>query len=105
MAKGPTTNKHHCPGASGWVGDESPGGCVASAKGRQAYCTKHQMPCRQGCRDSPHLKNQDGCVKCQARWKAEARRDKETKDNLKRAEQSEEESSFWNPGKDRKKQK
>jgi hypothetical protein len=62
------------------------------------------MPCRQGCKNSPHLKNQDGCVECQARSQAEARRGKETKDNLKRAEQSEEENSFWNPGKDRKKQ-
>lgn len=104
MGKGTTTVKHHCPGANGWVGDVSPGGCVPST-GRLIYCTKHQMPCRQGCAGKKHLKNQPGCLSCKSKWQAEDKEERKAKEKLKEKEKDKELEDFLNPGKERKKKK
>jgi hypothetical protein len=106
MGKGGTLKtKHHCPGKSGWVGEESPGGCDEIKRGGLIYCTKHQMPCRQGCKNKHHLKNQAGCLECEGRWLAEARMDRRAKENHKKIENGKGDETFWNSGLDRKRQK
>ncbi|KAH6852858.1 hypothetical protein BKA58DRAFT_60835 [Alternaria rosae] len=104
MGKGPTTNKHHCPGANGWVGDESPGNCTPSI-GRLIYCTKHQMPCRQGCPGKKHLKNQPGCLSCKAKWQEEAKQKRKAKEKSKENEKGKELEDFLDRGKEKKKKK
>lgn len=94
--------KHHCPGKSGWVGDESPGGCDEDHIGNMYYCKKHEMPCRNGCEGRAHLKNQDGCLKCKQRFIREATKEKEAKKNQEEVEKGKEDEAFWNPGKGRK---
>lgn len=95
---------HHCPGATGWVGDISPGGCSKTRYGRMSYCKKHEIPCRNGCRNWYHLKNQDGCGSCVSRRAAEARRDRQAAMARKDADKQSSDDSFWNPPKGRKKE-
>lgn len=59
--------KHHCPGKSGWVGDESPGGCDEDHIGNMYYCKKHEMPCRNGCEGRAHLKKPGRLSEVQAK--------------------------------------
>jgi hypothetical protein len=97
--------KHHCPGKSGWVGDESPGGCIEGNIGDMYYCKKHEMPCRNGCVGRFHLKSQAGCLSCKQRSIREAAIDRQAKENHKEVEKDKGDDTFWNPGKDRKNQK
>ncbi|KAL6702477.1 hypothetical protein ACN47E_001632 [Coniothyrium glycines] len=98
---GPTV--HHCPGAKGWVGDISPGGCWRP-KGYPC-CYKHSMICRNGCLNGHHLRNQDGCQECVARIQAEARRERKAKEQEGKLKEAQEADTFWNPGPERKKPK
>lgn len=98
--------KHHCPGASGWVGDESPENCrEGDLPGGGKYCKKHQMPCRNGCVGEAHLKNQAGCTACERKWRQEAKVERETKENMKVNEKDKAFQDFMNPPKGRKKEK
>ncbi|OWY43631.1 hypothetical protein AALT_g5380 [Alternaria alternata] len=104
---GKRTTVHHCPGASGWVGDQSPGGCNKGTFGSRKinYCKKHEMPCRNGCDNKKHLKNRDGCKSCEGAWEAAARNGEQAKQSDKETEKSKENEAFWHPGKDNKKLK
>jgi hypothetical protein len=96
-----TKKTHHCPGANGRVGEESPGNCDWDTTGVR-YCKKHQLLCLQGCRTGTHLKNQTGCTSCLRRWGREDKEEREAKENQKAMLKKEAEDSFWNPPKDRK---
>jgi hypothetical protein len=103
MGKGGRTGTiHHCPGRKVWIGDISPGNCVKACLGKMTYCGKHMTPCINGCADSNHLKNQLGCTHCMGKMEAEARRERERQQADKVRSQAEEDSSFWNPPKGRK---
>lgn len=95
---------HHCPGADGWVGDQSPENCDWDRTG-VPYCKKHQMLYRQGCRNGTHMRNQTGCSSCLRRWGREDKAERETKENRRAMEKSKADQIFWKPPKDRKKDK
>jgi hypothetical protein len=69
------------------------------------YCVKHEMPCRNGCLDLVHLKNQDGCLGCEAAWAAKARHEKEAAKKEIQAVKKNQDDAFWKTGKERKKAK
>ena len=56
------------------------------------------MPCRNGCEDWFHLKNQDGCQSCVSRWMAEARQKRQAREAQKASEKENADADFWNPG-------
>jgi hypothetical protein len=103
MGKGNTATKHHCVGHKAWIGDISLGGCREVKVGGMVYCDKHEMPCRNGCKDWQHLKNQSGCMACKSRSMADSRRERATANKNKDAAKREEDESFWKPAKDKKK--
>jgi hypothetical protein len=103
MGKGNTATKHHCVGDHAWIGDISPGGCREVKVGGLIYCDKHEMPCRNGCIDWQHLKNQEGCMACRDKWMAEARRARSGAAKKMGAVMKEKEDAFWKEGKERKK--
>ena len=98
---------HHCPGENGWVGEWSPSGCNTKYHGDLGgiYCKKHQMPCRQGCVNQSHMKNQPGCQSCKGKWAREAKAEREAKENVKVNEKDKQFEEFMNPGRTRKKEK
>ncbi|OAK93475.1 hypothetical protein IQ06DRAFT_236378 [Phaeosphaeriaceae sp. SRC1lsM3a] len=95
-----TGTTHHCPGAKGWVGDISPGGCRSTRSAYMTYCSKHQMPCVNGCLRGHHLKNQSGCCSCIEREEAAERRAKAQAEKQRNANRDD--NAFWNPPKQRK---
>jgi hypothetical protein len=103
MGKGKTATKHHCVGHKGWVGDISPGGCREVKLGSLVYCDKHEMPCRNGCEDWPHLKNQSGCMSCKGKLMADARRDRAAAEKKRETTKKQEDDAFWSPEKGRRK--
>jgi hypothetical protein len=103
MGKRNTGTKHHCVGGHAWIGDISPGGCRNINVGGLVYCDKHEMPCRNGCEDWQHLKNQAGCMSCMGSVKADARRARASAAQMKDAAARQDDDAFWNPGKERKK--
>jgi hypothetical protein len=103
MGKGKTGTKHHCVGHKAWIGDISPGGCREVKVGNLSYCGKHEMSCRNGCKDWYHLKNQPGCMACTGRQMAEARRERTTAEKGRVAARMQEDQAFWNPERERRK--
>jgi len=103
MGKRDTGTKHHCVGHNAWIGDISPGGCRQVKAGNLFYCGKHEMPCRNGCIDWQHLKNQPGCLSCTANLMAKARHERAAAEKSKKAALSQADDAFWKPGKERKK--
>ncbi|KAF1912212.1 hypothetical protein BDU57DRAFT_582279 [Ampelomyces quisqualis] len=97
---------HHCVGCEHRIGDISPGNCDVAphrvGNQRLVFCKKHEMACRNGCRGWYHLKNQEGCLKCEGRWTAEANRAKAAEAKKKADAKHMADQSFWNPPKDRK---
>ena len=86
------------------VGDISPGGCrrVKNSNGL-IYCGKHEMPCRNGCKDWAHLKNQEGCGACVSEWKAQERKERAESAKKKDGAKSKENEKIFNPEKGKKK--
>ncbi|KAF1952776.1 hypothetical protein CC80DRAFT_571561 [Byssothecium circinans] len=106
MGKNNTKTKHHCPGMNCWVGDVSPGGCrQVSLPGGINYCGKHEIPCRNGCKNWYHLLSQDGCLSCEARWMKEAANARKGKNAEREDATKVKDDDFFNPGKERKKPK
>lgn len=102
MPKGGTGTKHHCVGGHNRIGKISPGGCTEVRHGKLIYCKKHEMPCRSGCPGWFHLKNQTGCMACQSRWKADAKRKKLAVAVKLEGKQSKSDDRFWSPERERK---
>ena len=96
--------QHHCPGLDGWVGDISPGGCRPKKVGHMLYCTKHQVPCINGCPNQAHLKNETGCLSCEQREDSEARRVKKKAEQDRKKAKKSADDDFFNPPKGRKKE-
>jgi hypothetical protein len=98
---------HHCVGCAHWIGDISPGNCDVAphlvAGQKLIFCKKHEMPCRNGCPGWYHLKNQQGCLKCEGRWKAEANRTKKAAEKKKADAKKVADQALWDPPKERKK--
>ncbi|KAF2831612.1 hypothetical protein CC86DRAFT_141419 [Ophiobolus disseminans] len=103
MGKRDTGTKHHCVWHHAWIGDISPGGCREVKIGRWIYCSKHEMPCRNGCVEGQHLKNQTGCMSCAANLMAKSRRERAVAEKGKAAALREVDAAFWKPGRERRK--
>lgn len=98
-----SSKMYHCPGANGWVGDISPGGCTKKRVNGLFFCTKHEMPCRGGGMVWFHLKNQPSCPECQQKVQAQIRRERAEDARMKQDEKTREAEAFWKPGKAKKK--
>ncbi|KAF2731261.1 hypothetical protein EJ04DRAFT_566988 [Polyplosphaeria fusca] len=99
-----TGTKHHCPGKNCWISDISPGGCrpVKEAGIKNAYCSKHEQKCPNGCASWICLKNQSGCGNCVREEEMESKREREAAQTTRDAA-NQAQDTFWNPGKERKK--
>ncbi|KAF2278281.1 uncharacterized protein EI97DRAFT_486361 [Westerdykella ornata] len=98
MGKGNTSTNHHCPGARGPVGGIPASNCrkVDHDGIKKAYCSVHEMPCRNGCRNYYHLKNQWGCGNCIDKLQREQATERKAKDKeRKKAEKQMKEDAMW----------
>jgi hypothetical protein len=92
-----------CPGKKVKIGDATAGGCRRAKLNEMSFCSKHQMPCRNGCPNAFHMITDEGCLECDGNRMAEERLEKNAKKEQKKAEKDKEMNDFLNPTKDRKK--
>jgi hypothetical protein len=50
-----------------------------------SFCSKHQMPCRNGCPNAFHMITDEGCLGCVGNRMAEERLEKNAKKEQKKA--------------------
>ncbi|KAF2636567.1 hypothetical protein P280DRAFT_483530 [Massarina eburnea CBS 473.64] len=105
MGKSNTGTKHHCGGRNRWIGDISPGGCRQVYTDNLIYCAKHEMPCRNGCEEWIHLKNQDGCQACKGNALAQAKADRIAKEKAQVDPKQAEYDAFMHPKPEKKKRR
>jgi hypothetical protein len=106
MGKGEYSTVHHCPGAKGPVSGTGTFGYVNIPAGnctwadyqgfKRAYCTKHQVPCVNGCQGLFQMKNKFQCKHCDERDAREAATSKKARDaERKKAEKQQKEDALW----------